>query len=329
MNAYQPKETQTYGYDNSCRSFDPTGTLIFGYDAPSNWLTRFNFEASPGTAARLRQFTGKERDAESGLDYFGARYYGSALGRFTSPDLLGGHIQDPQSLNKYMYARNNPLRFTDSTGLDFYLDCKGKSDSCQGGHAGTTTTDADGKSTFTATVISNDKNGGLVDQNGNQYSGNFDEHGAHFTSADGTTSSGSFVQNSNATVLGGAGVFQGFTGVFNDNCRGTCVASGSIFGTQSQFANLEANLKRNPGIDAIDPFHPGSTQYRYGNPQGPDPHLSDEGLNGHEPMHYDGRYPYAGIGGFLEHTGSVLRSILQSIEGHHEVPPPATIPQQQ
>ena len=43
-------------------------------------------------------FTGKERDAESGLDFFGARYYGSALGRFTSPDLLGGHIQDPQSL---------------------------------------------------------------------------------------------------------------------------------------------------------------------------------------------------------------------------------------
>lgn len=32
------------------------------------------------------KFTGKERDSESGLDYFGAKYYGSALGRFTSPD---------------------------------------------------------------------------------------------------------------------------------------------------------------------------------------------------------------------------------------------------
>ena len=69
MNAYQPKETQTYGYDNTCLSFDPTGTLIFGYDAPANWFTTFTFEASPGMAVKLRRFTGKERDSESGLDY--------------------------------------------------------------------------------------------------------------------------------------------------------------------------------------------------------------------------------------------------------------------
>lgn len=37
-------------------------------------------------AFRTSQFTGKKRDSESGLDYFGARYYGSALGGFTSPD---------------------------------------------------------------------------------------------------------------------------------------------------------------------------------------------------------------------------------------------------
>ncbi|MBL8233674.1 MAG: RHS repeat-associated core domain-containing protein [Bryobacterales bacterium] len=64
------------------------------------------------------RFTGKERDAETGLDYFGARYMSSAQGRFTSPDipLIDQHVQDPQSWNLYGYVRNNPLRYTDPTG---------------------------------------------------------------------------------------------------------------------------------------------------------------------------------------------------------------------
>ena len=67
-----------------------------------------------------QKFTGKERDAETGLDYFKARYFGSALGRFTSPDPIGIMKQklfDPQQWNAYAYARNNPLRFTDPTGM--------------------------------------------------------------------------------------------------------------------------------------------------------------------------------------------------------------------
>jgi RHS repeat-associated protein len=64
-------------------------------------------------------FTGKERDAESGLDYFEARYMSSAQGRFTSTDpiISGPHkLNDPQNWNMYSYARNNPLRFTDPSG---------------------------------------------------------------------------------------------------------------------------------------------------------------------------------------------------------------------
>jgi len=70
------------------------------------------YDASP------RQFTGKERDSESGLDYFGARYCGSALGRFTSPDPSPGGIsvQDPESWNLYSYVRNRPLAMVDSNG---------------------------------------------------------------------------------------------------------------------------------------------------------------------------------------------------------------------
>jgi RHS repeat-associated protein len=67
-------------------------------------------------------FTGKERDAESGLDYFGARYYASSMGRFSSPDPSGLFFADPtlpQSLNLYSYARNNPLIGTDPTGMAY------------------------------------------------------------------------------------------------------------------------------------------------------------------------------------------------------------------
>jgi RHS repeat-associated protein len=67
------------------------------------------------------RYTGKERDTESGLDYFGARYYASSMGRFSSPDpsgLLAQNPADPQSWNLYAYARNNPLSNIDPDGLD-------------------------------------------------------------------------------------------------------------------------------------------------------------------------------------------------------------------
>ncbi|MEP7362389.1 MAG: RHS repeat-associated core domain-containing protein [Acidobacteriota bacterium] len=66
------------------------------------------------------RFTGKERDAETGLDFFLARYFSSAQGRFTSPDepLVDQHTRDPQSWNLYSYVRNNPLAFTDPSGQD-------------------------------------------------------------------------------------------------------------------------------------------------------------------------------------------------------------------
>ncbi len=64
------------------------------------------------------KFTGKERDGETGLDFFGARYYSGAQGRFGSPDPdnRGGDVLEPQSLNAYSYALNNPLRFVDPSG---------------------------------------------------------------------------------------------------------------------------------------------------------------------------------------------------------------------
>ena len=54
------------------------------------------------------KFTGKERDSESGLDNFGARYNSSQIGRFMSPDPVAGDRANPQSLNAYSYVWNNP-----------------------------------------------------------------------------------------------------------------------------------------------------------------------------------------------------------------------------
>ncbi len=69
------------------------------------------------------KFTGKERDDESGLDYFGARYYGNALGRFITPDWAAkvtavpyAEFGDPQSLNLYSYVRNIPTTKYDADG---------------------------------------------------------------------------------------------------------------------------------------------------------------------------------------------------------------------
>jgi RHS repeat-associated protein len=69
------------------------------------------------------KFTGKERDAETGLDYFGARYFASPQGRWTSPDWSAApapvpyaSLGDPQTLNLYGYVRNNPLCKADADG---------------------------------------------------------------------------------------------------------------------------------------------------------------------------------------------------------------------
>lgn len=71
-----------------------------------------------GDGAR-QKFTAKERDDETGQDYFLARYYASNQGRFTSPDplLSSGRVENPQSWNRYSYVLNNPLAFTDPFGL--------------------------------------------------------------------------------------------------------------------------------------------------------------------------------------------------------------------
>jgi RHS repeat-associated protein len=72
-----------------------------------------------GPGVNELKFTGKRRDAESQMDYFGARYYSGSFGRFINADPIffeADRAFEPQKLNLYAYASANPLRFVDPTG---------------------------------------------------------------------------------------------------------------------------------------------------------------------------------------------------------------------
>src|SRR5262249_50469302 len=64
------------------------------------------------------KYTGKPQSVGSGLYYYGARWYNQSLGRFLTRDPNPGRLFNPQSLNLYVYVLNNPLRYTDPTGMD-------------------------------------------------------------------------------------------------------------------------------------------------------------------------------------------------------------------
>ena len=66
-----------------------------------------------------QQFTAYERDAESGLDFAGARFYASVQGRFTSVDPLmaSASAANPQTFNRYSYVTNSPLTQIDPSGM--------------------------------------------------------------------------------------------------------------------------------------------------------------------------------------------------------------------
>jgi RHS repeat-associated protein len=76
----------------------------------------FGSVAEFSSAAKSRfDYTGKETD-DTGLQYFGARFYNPAIGKWTQPDTLIQNIYDPQALNRYAYVSNNPFRYADKDG---------------------------------------------------------------------------------------------------------------------------------------------------------------------------------------------------------------------
>lgn len=145
-------ETTVFVYDAGGKLIEEYSTIVTSeQDATVAYLTndhlgspRINTDANGNVAARhdyhpfgeeiatpqrttglgyiddtvRKQFTGYERDGETGLDFAQARYFASGHGRFSSPDnfLNGTRPGNPASWNLYVYVLNNPLRFTDPTG---------------------------------------------------------------------------------------------------------------------------------------------------------------------------------------------------------------------
>jgi RHS repeat-associated protein len=115
--------TTTYYYHGDQIGSSRLMTSPFGEPVWNATYLPYGEEYNPEITVNNRKFTGKERDSETGLDYFGARYYGSALGRFITPDWAAkaaavpyAEFADPQSLNLYSYVRNAPTSKIDNDG---------------------------------------------------------------------------------------------------------------------------------------------------------------------------------------------------------------------
>ncbi|WP_263417852.1 RHS repeat-associated core domain-containing protein [Terriglobus albidus] len=96
---------------------------VEGWPTQTSEFQPYGQEINPVASANHYKFTGKERDVESGLDYFGARYYSPTMGRWMSPDwsewqdaIPFSKLDNPQSLNLYGYVWNNPLSRVDEDG---------------------------------------------------------------------------------------------------------------------------------------------------------------------------------------------------------------------
>jgi hypothetical protein len=193
-----------------------------------------------------------------------------------SPDPLAGHTQDPQTLNRYVYVRDNPLSLTDPTGLDFNLQCGQQSNTCQKDSNGnlvqgttTTTKDANGNtiSTFTPTVVTS---ASLKDPN----SGNtatVDQNGVQITTKNGTSQGVFITDTPAANDIQGTGALQGFSFNINGNCSQTCLSSGEW--NYNGSVDVRTLLMQRgafdiPFEDEVAAFgkgaHPYSTQYRFG-----------------------------------------------------------------
>lgn len=96
---------------------DGSGQVVINYDYQSFG----KLQNSTSSIDYPYQFSDKELDSENNWQYFGARYYDNVLGRFSSLDpvylqSVEQYLSDPQQLNAYSYARNNPLKLVDQSG---------------------------------------------------------------------------------------------------------------------------------------------------------------------------------------------------------------------
>lgn len=107
--------TDSYGVSQRRYDYLPFGTELLA--GTNGRTTGLGYQASPDDVNS--KFTGQMRDQEPALDFFNVRYFSGAQGRFQSPDPgnAGADPSDPQTWNAYAYVNNNPLSYTDPSGM--------------------------------------------------------------------------------------------------------------------------------------------------------------------------------------------------------------------
>lgn len=106
--------------------FDALGSPVAASDATGNyylWKETYQpygarIQKQPNSVNNTRWYTGKPQDDETGLSYFGARYYDSVIGRFMGVDPKEFSERSPHSFNRYNYANNNPYAYIDPDGKE-------------------------------------------------------------------------------------------------------------------------------------------------------------------------------------------------------------------
>ena len=102
--------TDQFGNKSTLTKYDEFGNISYQWSKES--------DSKGENLIKSYGFTGKPRDDETGLSYFGARYYNPLWGRWIGRDPLTGVMNDTQTLNRWIYVSNNPLRFIDPHGLE-------------------------------------------------------------------------------------------------------------------------------------------------------------------------------------------------------------------
>lgn len=102
--------------------YDGLGSVIAATDAAGTIAAAYDYDAfgalksETGSVPNDLKFIGEQNDSETGLIYLRAGYYDPTTGRFITKDTFAGYSTDPQSLNRYVYAYNNPVNMIDPSG---------------------------------------------------------------------------------------------------------------------------------------------------------------------------------------------------------------------
>jgi len=112
--------TKYYLHEDALGSVRLVATATVTIKFSSNYVPYGSNYAMVGKEVFM--YTGKMYDSATGLYYYGARYYDSTIGRFVTEDSYSGSMADPMTLNRYIYARDNPERYTDPNGHMFVVE---------------------------------------------------------------------------------------------------------------------------------------------------------------------------------------------------------------